>query len=104
MGNWGRLIVITHDVASVLSILPRFMSSIGEIRSKPLIPGIFAGVEHPARAASLRAQDSPEDRPALPASSTPFIEVKDVRKTYAGPGFFFRGKVTNVLDRVCPSL
>ena len=26
--------------------------------------------------------------------------MKDVRKTYAGPGFLFRGKVTNVLDRV----
>ena len=97
----AALIVITPDVASVLSIASRIYVVDRGNTVETLIPGNLAGAEHPASERLLSAlRTLPEDRPALPASSTPFIEVKDVRKTYAGPGFLFRGKVTNVLDRV----
>lgn len=97
----AALIVITHDVASVLSIASRIYVVDRGNTVETLIPGNLAGAEHPASERLLSAlRTLPEDRPALPPSSTPFIEVKDVRKTYAGPGFLFRGKVTNVLDRV----
>ena len=78
----AALIVITHDVASVLSIASRIYVVDRGNTVETLIPGNLAGAEHPASERLLSAlRTLPEDRPA-------------------GPGFLFRGKVTNVLDRV----
>lgn len=97
----AALIVITHDVASVMSIASRLYVVDQGNTVETLIPGRLADAEHPASRRLLSAlRTLPEDRPAMPSSSTPFIEVRDVCKTYAGPGFLFRGKGTKVLDRV----